>query len=84
MTVTDQRTVVRQGILAKHTNEVYHEHVRNIRLSQSLLKRLFNVGSLQIASAGSASHEISVAGSPRLSGDQGSGRSRPALSQGKS
>ncbi|MBK1620982.1 hypothetical protein CKO42_21665 [Lamprobacter modestohalophilus] len=65
VTVTTQRTVVRKGILAKYTNEVYHEHVRNIRVGQSILQRLFGVGLVEIASAGSADHEIAVADLPR-------------------
>ena len=60
--VTDQRCTLRRGILSRHTNEVRHSTVRNIQIRQSLTQRLFNVGDLSIASAGSGRVEIEVKG----------------------
>ncbi|WP_295539886.1 PH domain-containing protein [uncultured Thiohalocapsa sp.] len=60
VTVTNKRVIVREGILSKRTNEVYHAHIRNIRVSQPVVQRLADVGKVEIASAGSATYEISV------------------------
>ena len=62
LTVTDQRTILRRGILSKHLNEVYHSDIRNVRISQSFLQRIFDTGAISIASAGSGMAEIEVSG----------------------
>ena len=62
LTVTDQRIIVRRGLLSKATNEVRHKDIRNIQVYQSVLQRLFGVGSIGIASAGHSGIEISVCG----------------------
>ena len=64
LTVTNKRTSLRTGILSKEINEVYHRDVRNVRLSQTFLQRVFGVGSLEISSAGQADVEIAVSGMP--------------------
>ncbi len=62
--ITNERCTLRRGILSRHTNEVRHDTVRNIRISQTLGQRLFNVGDVSIASAGSGEVEIEVRGVP--------------------
>ncbi len=62
LTVTSERTILRRGILSKHINEVYHSDIRNVRISQSFLQRIFDVGTISIASAGSGDAEIVVSG----------------------
>lgn len=62
LTITNRRSVLRRGILGKSTTEVMHAHVRNVQLSQSILQRLFGVGSLGISSAGQAGIEIMATG----------------------
>lgn len=64
LTVTDQKTTLRKGILAKNLNEVYHSDVRSIQVNQSFFQRLFGVGSIGISSAGQASIEIVADGIP--------------------
>jgi membrane protein YdbS with pleckstrin-like domain len=64
LTITNKRTKLRTGILSKQINEVYHRDVRNVRLSQTFLQRIFDVGSLEISSAGQADVEIAVSGMP--------------------
>lgn len=64
LTVTDERTILRKGILSKYTNEVYHSDVRNVQLKQSLFQRIFRVGYVGIASAGHSGMEIEVEGIP--------------------
>lgn len=62
LTITDQRTILRRGILSKHVNEVYHSDIRNVQIFQSFLQRIFSVGTISIASAGSGQAEIVVVG----------------------
>lgn len=64
LTVTDERTTLRRGILAKSINEVWHRDVRNVQISQSFLQRIFGVGTIGVSSAGQAGMEIEVAGLP--------------------
>ncbi len=64
LTVTDQRTTLRRGILSKNVNEVYHSDVCNIQISQSFLQRIFHVGSIGISSAGQSGIEIVADGIP--------------------
>ena len=62
LTVTNEQTTLRKGILSKHTNDVFHSNVRNIQVRQSFLQRVFNVGWIGISSAGQAGLEIEVNG----------------------
>jgi len=64
ITVTDKRTILRRGLLSKNTNEVLHEHVRNIQVRQSMLQRMFDVGYVGISSAGQSGIEIEARGIP--------------------
>jgi uncharacterized membrane protein YdbT with pleckstrin-like domain len=62
LTVTDERTRLRRGILSKNTNDVRHSDVRNVKVSQRMMQRLFGVGSVGISSSGQADMEIVVSG----------------------
>lgn len=64
LTVTNEQTTLRKGILSKHTNDVFHGNVRNIQVRQSFLQRMFNVGWVGISSAGQAGVEIDINGIP--------------------
>lgn len=64
LTITDVRISLRKGILSKHTNEVYHTDVRNVKVAQSMLQRIFNVGEIGVATAGHGGVEIIVPGIP--------------------
>ncbi len=64
LTVTDERTILRKGILSKSINEVWHQDVRNVQLNQSFWQRIFGTGTLQISSAGQADVEIKIVGIP--------------------
>jgi uncharacterized membrane protein YdbT with pleckstrin-like domain len=64
ITLTNERVTLREGILSKSINEVYHTDVRNVKLSQSLFQRIFKVGTVGISTAGQADVEISVGGIP--------------------
>lgn len=62
LTVTDERTTLRKGILSKHINEVYHTDVRNVQIGQSFFQRIFDVATIGISSAGQSGLEIEING----------------------
>ena len=64
LTVTNDRTRLRRGILSKSVTEVWHKDVRNVQLDQSFFQRIFDVGTLGISSAGQSGVEIAVSGIP--------------------
>lgn len=64
LTVTNQKVILRKGILSKNLNEVRHEHVRNVQMKQGLLQRIFDVGWIGISTAGQAGVEIEIDGIP--------------------
>jgi uncharacterized membrane protein YdbT with pleckstrin-like domain len=53
LSVTNQRSILRTGLLSRYTTEVFHRDIRNIQLRQTLFQRLFDVGYIGISSAGS-------------------------------
>lgn len=62
--VTADKVTKRTGIFSKNTNDIYLSDVKNIRVSQNLFHRMFKVGAISIASAGTAGIEISISGIP--------------------
>ena len=52
LTITNKRTIRQEGIVVRKTSEVLHNHIRNVKIEQSVLQRLFGVGSIAIDSAG--------------------------------
>jgi len=64
LTITNRRTVLRKGLLARETSEVRHRDVRNLQVNQTTLERLLGVGDLAISSAGQDDLEISIEGVP--------------------
>lgn len=58
--ITNKRCVLRKGLFSRATSEVLHDHVRNIQTGQTLVGRIFNVGSVGISSAGQDDIEIEV------------------------
>ena len=64
LTVSDQRSTLRRGLLSRKEDEVFHADVRNIQLSQTLFQRIFRVGSIGLSSAGQSGIEIVASGIP--------------------
>ncbi len=64
ITVTTTRTRLRRGLISVHMTEVWHDHVRNVKVKQSAYERIFGVGTIGIASAGKSDYEIKVSGLP--------------------
>lgn len=60
MKITSQRTVVTRGIIAKSTNEVQHDDVRNIKSDRNIMERLLNYGDIALSSSGQDDMEIVV------------------------
>lgn len=50
LTITNEQTTLRKGILSKYTNDVFHSNVRNIQVRQTVFQRIFNVGWIGISS----------------------------------
>ena len=49
--ITSRRTIDERGIVMRSTSEVLHQHVRNIRITQSFWQRVVGIGDLEIDSA---------------------------------
>ncbi|EKK00777.1 membrane protein containing DUF304, prokaryotic transmembrane adjacent region [Rhodopirellula baltica SH28] len=64
LTVTDDRTIYREGIVSRDTSEVQHDDVRNIQLDQTFMQRLLNVGGVGISSSGQDDLEVVTKGLP--------------------
>jgi membrane protein YdbS with pleckstrin-like domain len=64
LTLTNERITLRNGILSKYTNEVFHTDIRNVQLDQSFFQRVFDVGALRVSTSGQEGIEISVQGIP--------------------
>ena len=60
--VCENSIELQTGLLSKLQNEVFYEDVRNVVIYQSLLDRIFNVGSIAISTAGQDGFEIKISG----------------------
>jgi hypothetical protein len=49
--ITSRRTIDERGIVMRSTSEVLHQHVRNIRITQTFWQRIVRIGDLEIDSA---------------------------------
>ena len=58
LTVTDDRTIYKEGIISRDTSEVQHDDVRNVQLDQSIMQRWLNVGQIGISSSGQDDLEV--------------------------
>lgn len=66
LTVTTSRTRYRRGLLSVYMTEVWHNHVRNVKVQQTAFERIMGVGTIGIASAGKSDFEIRVEGLPKV------------------
>lgn len=58
LTITNKRTIRQEGIVVRKTSEVLHDHIRNVKIEQSVLERLLGVGSISIDSAGGSETQL--------------------------
>ncbi|MCK5849873.1 MAG: PH domain-containing protein [Kiritimatiellae bacterium] len=63
-TVTNKRVMAKSGIIARSTQEVSMKDIRSISLQQSVIERIFSLGTVQIGSAGTAEIEVQFEGIP--------------------
>lgn len=62
LTVTNVRSSFKKGIIARDVSEVLNLNVRNVKIKQSILQRVFDVGTIGISSAGQSEIEIIARG----------------------
>ncbi len=62
--VTNQRSVLQSGLIARETSEVRHDDVRNMQIDQSVFQRVLGVGTIAISSSGQDDFEIVAKGMP--------------------
>jgi membrane protein YdbS with pleckstrin-like domain len=58
LTITSKRTIRQEGIVVRKTSEVLHNHIRNVKIEQSVLERLLGVGTIAIDSAGGEQEQM--------------------------
>lgn len=63
--ITDQRVILKTGILRRHINEIDLNNVSNIQIKQSFMNRIFKAGTIKISSAGTGDIEIVAQGIPQ-------------------
>ena len=61
-TLTNKRVMSKAGIISRQIHEVGVKDIRNINVKQGILERLFGLGTVEIASAGTAGIEVKFIG----------------------
>ena len=64
LVITESRVTLRKGLLSKVTNDVLIADIRNVKVSQSFLQRIFGVGAVAVSTSGQSDMEIEVHGVP--------------------
>ena len=64
LVITDRRVTLRRGLLSKDTNDVLIADIRNVKVRQNLLQRIFGVGTVAVSTSGQSDMEIEVHGVP--------------------
>jgi len=64
LVITESRVTLRKGLLSKATNDVLIADIRNVKVSQSFLQRIFGVGAVAVSTSGQSDMEIEVQGVP--------------------
>ncbi|UCF15442.1 MAG: PH domain-containing protein [Phycisphaerales bacterium] len=61
-TITNHKVMVKWGIISRITKEVAIRDVRNINMTQGVFARLFGIGTIAVASAGTGTVDVSFFG----------------------
>jgi len=61
-TVTDQRILIRKGILSRREKSAHIDRVQNVTTTQSVLDRILQVGDVDFDTAGTDDYEFKFAG----------------------
>lgn len=64
LTITNKRSIYREGVIARKTSEVLHDDVRNLQADQNVWERIVGIGDVAISSAGQSDLEIYIDGVP--------------------
>ncbi|MFQ6677296.1 MAG: PH domain-containing protein [Fidelibacterota bacterium] len=61
-TLTNKRIKSKTGIISRSIHEVFARDIRSVNLNQGILERIFDIGSVNVGSAGTAGIEVSFKG----------------------
>ena len=61
-TVTDQRIMIRHGILSRREHSAHIDRVQNVTTSQNVIQRILRVGDVDFDTAGTDDYEFKFAG----------------------
>ena len=61
-TITSEKVVAEHGLLAKRKTSVFLSDIRNVEVSQSFSQRIFNLGTVNVSTAGNSGYEIVMPG----------------------
>ncbi|MEW6213988.1 MAG: PH domain-containing protein [Nitrospirota bacterium] len=61
-TVTEDRVMMRAGLIAKNTNEMQLRHIRAINVRQGVIERLLNIGTIEMMSAADTEAKVEFKG----------------------
>jgi uncharacterized membrane protein YdbT with pleckstrin-like domain len=61
-TVTKDRIISREGLIAKNTNEIQLKHIRALNVKQGIIERLLGIGTIEISSAAGGGVEVMFKG----------------------
>jgi uncharacterized membrane protein YdbT with pleckstrin-like domain len=64
LAVTDQRVVLKRGIIARHTIEMNRSKVESVDVDQTLLGRLLGYGTVQVRGTGGSLEPMAMIGDP--------------------
>lgn len=62
--VYEGRVSLEKGVLSKNFTELFIKDIRTINIKQGLVQRIFKVGDVMVATAGTAGYEIFAYGLP--------------------
>ncbi|WP_242125604.1 PH domain-containing protein [Sphingobium sp. Sx8-8] len=64
LALSDREVLMERGLLAKQRTEIALSSIRSVRITQTLGQRIFNVGNVELFSAGDVA-EIAIKSMPR-------------------
>ncbi|OIP31758.1 MAG: hypothetical protein COW04_01140 [Deltaproteobacteria bacterium CG12_big_fil_rev_8_21_14_0_65_43_10] len=57
-TMTNDRVIMRVGLIAKNTNEIQLRHIRAMNVRQGIIERLLSIGTIEMSSAAGGGVEV--------------------------
>lgn len=62
LTITEKRIIYETGFIARKIKEIKKDNIRTIEIDQTVLERLFDIGTIKLATAGTGKYEIEFHG----------------------